>query len=159
VRPALILAALVAFAWISKMILLNDIRGYRNRNPGNIRENERVDYDWEGEAVIDHDEDFEVFTDHRFGIRAMARILTNYARRGVTTVEEIITTWAPPRANGKFENDTAAYIRSVSQRSGLAPQETVTPQHYPALISAIIHHELGIQPYSQALIRQGIAMA
>jgi len=151
VRPALIIAALVAFAWISKMVLLNSIRGYRNRNPMNIEKGA----DWEGLASDQsQDSRFARFTDPRYGIRAGARILTNYAKRGVNTIDEIISTWAP-----STENNTAAYVRSVSQRSGLAPHAPIGPNEYPALISAIIHHELGIQPYSQALIRQGIAMA
>lgn len=139
------------------MVYLHTLRGYRNNNPGNI---ERRATQWDGMSVDQStDTRFIVFDDVRYGIRAMAKILNSYGRRGVNTIDEIVTTWAPPKVGGEFENDTAAYVRSVSQRAGLPAHAPIGPNEYPAVISAIIHHELGIQPYSQALIRQGIAMA
>ncbi|KEQ15660.1 hypothetical protein GZ77_03500 [Endozoicomonas montiporae] len=129
-------------------------RGIRNNNPLNIRENAGTDYQWEGERIKDDDPEFEEFTNPVYGIRAGARVLASYRRRGVVTLGDIIATWAPPT-----ENDTESYINGVAQATGLQPYNTVEPNHYPALIAAMIRHENGIQPYSMELIRTGVALA
>jgi hypothetical protein len=129
-------------------------RGIRNNNPGNIRENERIDYDWIGEAVTDNDGDFEVFISPEYGIRAIGRILDTYARRGVQTVEGIIYTWAPPS-----ENDSASYLSNVVTSTGFGRNAIVGRSDYLALVKAIIKHENGIQPYSDDLIHYGLNLA
>lgn len=129
-------------------------RGIRNHNPLNIRENSATDYDWEGERATDDDKSFEEFTNPVYGIRAGARILASYQRRGLITLEQIISTWAPAT-----ENDTESYISSMVQSTGLLPYSQVQPEHYPALFAAMIKHENGIQPYSMELIEAGVAMA
>ncbi len=133
---------------------LNLPRGIRNNNPLNIRENETSNDQWEGERVLDTDPDFEEFISPVYGIRAAVRVLKSYRRRGVVTLGDIITTWAP-----MTENDTASYIESVAQQTGLKPWATVTDIHYPALLKAMIKHENGIQPYSDELIKTGVSMA
>lgn len=51
------------------------------------------------------------------GIRALGKLLQTYQRvYGLNTVAKIISRWAPSN-----ENDTAAYVRSVERRIGLAP--------------------------------------
>lgn len=130
---------------------LNNIRGWRNNNPGNIRHKD----EWVGLRVIQNDDAFCQFVSPEFGIRAMARTLKNYHRKhGLNTLRGIINRWAPP-----CENNTDAYILSVSHRMG-QPAD----QPYPVgidhilnpLIKAIIHHELGCQPYSDWLVDTGI---
>ncbi len=133
---------------------VSTIRGIRNHNPGNIRENDRVDYDWEGEAYTDSDGEFEEFVSPEYGIRAIARILNSYASRGVITMGDIISTWAP-----RNENNTDSYISHVHQMTGIAPNDVVTKLDYPHLIAAIIRHENGVNPYSMELINTGIALA
>ena len=129
-------------------------RGIRNNNPGNIR---LTDTQWRGEVAVSlkNDTEFEEFISPLFGVRAMARILKTGARAGRDTVREIITRWAPPS-----ENDTAAYIKSVSRRAGLAPDEPINfDEKLPDLLDAIIVHENGINPYADQLLFEAIAAA
>ena len=91
-----------------------------------------------------------------WGIRAMARILQNYQdRHGLRTVREMINRWAPPS-----ENDTDSYVRSVARRTGIDPDVpiNVRTEMFP-LVSAIIVHENGQNPYDSQIIGEGIARA
>lgn len=130
-------------------------RGLRDNNPGNI------EYDgttWEGLANPPSEGGYCVFISVIYGIRAIARILSNYiAVDGVaSTVSDIITRWAPPPTN-----DTAAYIADVDDRLGLTPGNDAIDlsSSLAVLIAAIIQHENGIQPYSADTINQGISLA
>lgn len=131
-------------------------RGIRNNNPGNIRENERVNFAWLGEADSDFDPEFEEFKTPEAGIRAMARILNTYRQyHGLNTIEGIIGRWAPPS-----ENDTEMYIRSVVFHSDVPRDKPIDYQsELPAIIAAMIKHENGIQPYPESVIERGIALA
>lgn len=51
---------------------------------------------------------FVVFNDYGWCVRAAMLILRNYNRRGIKTIEQIISTWAPPS-----ENNTSKYISFV----------------------------------------------
>lgn len=94
-------------------------RGLRNNNPGNIRHDGTC---WQGERVPSTDRAFKQFTSMAYGYRAMFKLLTNYARlHGCQTIRKIISRWAPPS-----ENDTAAYIATVSRLTGIAPDQTST---------------------------------
>lgn len=131
-------------------ILADQPRGIRNNNPGNIRHGDN----WQGMADIQRDKSFVTFIQPEYGIRAMTKILHSYKRRGVDTVAEIITTWAPP-----VENDTISYINHVAHKLGVNPDKPIEQSDYPELIAAIIHHENGVQPYSHSVISAGVAMA
>lgn len=124
-------------------------RGIRNNNAGNI---EAGRDQWQG--AIGDDGRFVIFSAPEYGIRAIARILNSYKKRGVESVSEIISTWAPPT-----ENNTNAYIESVAGRLGVEPFEPLSVERWPELIAAIVHHENGKQPYSAALIKKGVDMA
>jgi hypothetical protein len=89
------------------------VRGLRNNNPGNIR---RGNTAWEGKIPHDRSEDkaFEQFECWKWGVRAMVKLLQTYIHRKNDTIRKIISTWAPPN-----ENNTAEYIRWVSQQSGI----------------------------------------
>ncbi len=85
-------------------------RGYRNNNPLNIRKNGTR---WQGLREIQDDKSFFQFNAMAYGYRAAIKTLRTYQRRyGLKTLREMISRWAPP-----FENDTEAYIRSVSNRA------------------------------------------
>ncbi len=129
-------------------------RGIRNKNPLNIRENQRVDFAWEGEHLLDLDGEFEEFIDPRYGYRAATRILQSYARRNIKTLEDIISTWAPSN-----ENDTENYISVVEKRSGINRYTQVSKDQYADLFAAMTLVELGQQPYPKTLIEAGIALA
>jgi hypothetical protein len=130
-------------------------RGIRNNNPGNIR------YDgtaWQGLASPPSDGTFCVFTDPVWGIRALAHIIQTYvAVDGIpSTVTAIISRYAPPS-----ENDTVGYITDVDDELGLSPlnDSIDLSTQLSALVTAIIRHENTLQPYSAALIQQGVALA
>lgn len=145
------------FAWWQKMKLINSVRGLRNNNAGNI---ERNDIQWQGMAEDQSsDSRFVVFESPEWGIRAMNKILNTYAGRGLNSVRSIISTWAPPIVDGEVENNTAAYVDSVSKKLGVLPDEKLLLSDRPQLIAAIIHHENGIQPYSMSLINRGVSMS
>lgn len=125
-------------------------RGILNNNPGNIRKTDTI---WLGERIPSTDKAFEQFTEPYYGIRALAKVLLAYnVKRGLKTIREMIWRWAPPQDN----NDTEAYVRSVSQSMGIEPDMTISLQSKPmltAMVCAIIKHENGIQPYEMDKIR------
>lgn len=126
-------------------------RGIRNNNPLNI---ERTGDQWQGMAEHQTDSRFIVFTDPRYGYRAAARILQNYAKRGIVTLADIVATWAP-----STENDTLSYINSVAARVEMDPQDVVTADRVPHLLAAMTVHENGKNPYSFDLIQEGVSWA
>jgi len=129
-------------------------RGERNNNPMNVeREAGTV---WDGQAVDQSgDSRFVVFTSPIYGIRAGAKILLNYAGRGLNTVKAIIDTWAPP-----VENDSGAYVEDVCQRCSIEPYETIdVSAMLPQLVSAIIDHEQGENIYTDQQIQTGVQLA
>lgn len=127
-------------------------RGLRNNNPGNIR------YDgteWLGmDNPPQDDGGFIRFASPEYGVRAMARILSNYMSGGFNTITNIISRWAPPN-----ENNTPAYVASVSSQMGVDPYATLDSAYIPELIGAIIRHENGVNPYSEATIQAGVLLA
>lgn len=129
-------------------------RGIRNNNPGNIR---RSADPWQGLSDTQTDPAFFQFTAPVYGIRALARVLKTYRdRHGLTTVQGIIGRWAPTN-----ENNTGAYVQAVASSMGVAPNVPLAwdAGTVRALVAAIIHHENGRQPYSTALLDDGIRRA
>ena len=131
-------------------------RGIRNCNPGNIRHGEN----WEGLHPYSNelDNSFCVFISAKYGIRALCKILMTYKKKyGIDTIQGVINRYAPP-----VENDTDYYIKHVAQKLGVEPTQPVNilqPEVMFLLISAIILHENGKQPYSEADIRAGMLLA
>lgn len=134
---------------------LTDPRGIRNNNPGNIRIVPGVT--WVGEHYPGDDQSFVQFTDPVYGIRAIARIMNSYAKQGIQTLGEAIDRWAPPN-----ENNSEAYVDAVCAQCSIGPDTPVnitSPSVLPNIIKAIIQHENGEQPYTDAQIQKGIALA
>lgn len=126
-------------------------RGIRNNNPGNLIYDPSVP--WEGQTGPDS-AGYAVFSSPMYGIRAMGHQLMDYYSRGLVTVEQIISTWAPPTTN-----DTQAYVADVCQRMGVGPAEPLNlPAQLPQLAAAIIWHENGEQPYSMADVSAWVTM-
>lgn len=130
--------------------------GERNNNPGNIRPGSN----WQGmtgTATCGLSGSFVVFSDPVYGIRAIAKdLLTKYGR-GLDTIRKIITVYAPPS-----ENDTEAYIQSVSASVGIYPDSLLNLHDSTTLIHfvyAIIRHENGRVIYSPAQVAEGVSMA
>jgi hypothetical protein len=134
-------------------------RGYRNRNPGNIRKtgNWRA---WQGIAPdsAQTDSDFIVFRTHAFGIRALVRTLFTYRDRyGLRDVASIIGRWAPPN-----ENNTTAYAMNVARMMGVSTKTPIDVAKWDdalGLVSAIISHELGGNPYTKEQLEEGLRLA
>jgi hypothetical protein len=153
-RDLLLLIVLLALFVGGGTVVYKRTRGLRNNNPGNIRLGES----WQGMRSTQTDPSFVQFISPEYGIRAMARVLRNYGAAGYDTLQEIINRWAPPGDN----NDTASYIRAVSQRLNIAPNAPLDLAHsrtLGALIEAIIQHENGVQPYDISTIAKGISLA
>lgn len=121
--------------------------GIRNNNPLNLRE---VGIPWNGKTG--ENKGFTTFETPYDGIRAAANDIKNKWLSGIDTIAALIPVWAP-----KIENDTAAYIASVSQKTGIpADQKLLSLDELTQVIEAMIIHENGQQPYELSLIGQAV---
>ena len=120
---------------------MSEPRGIRNNNPLNIRLSKDK---WQGQInpsgnanVNDNDNnsslkgesDFCQFYTMEYGWRAAFVILcrTYYGKYGLKTSRDIVSRWAPAK-----ENNTEAYIRHVSDYTGIAPNKVLgSPQEHP----------------------------
>ena len=92
-------------------------RNIRNNNPLNIR---RSKDKWQGLDAKQSDSSFFKFESMEMGWRAAFVILTKtyYHKYRLFTIRKIISRWAPPA-----ENDTEAYVKRVSDLTGIDPDE------------------------------------
>ena len=95
-------------------------RGLRNNNVGNII---KTKLDWLGKVPHSYNTDkrFEQFIELKYGIRALYRDIINDVKKGQNTIYKLISSYAPPH-----ENNTIAYISSVSKTTGIAPHTKIT---------------------------------
>lgn len=94
-------------------------------NPGNLR--------------IPGQQAFQSFGSMDEGVAAVDHQLALYRGRGLNTIEQIVSKYAP----AKDHNDTAAYIADVSKRSGIDPKAKLTDANMGAVRDAMIVHEQG----------------
>jgi hypothetical protein len=87
-------------------------------NPLNIRISANA---WQGKVKTVETVGFEQFTTLEYGVRAAMKNMLTYLSRGVDTVAEIISTWAPPSDN----NPTLAYIDYVCKKTGFTPTQPI----------------------------------
>ena len=93
-------------------------RGLTNCNPGNIRQSKTR---YKGERRPSRDSEFKEFESMAYGYRAMFVLLDTYSRRyGLCTIRQMLNRYAPP-----VENFTEGYIRFVSEKTGIAPDEMI----------------------------------
>lgn len=145
----------------------NASRGVRNRNPGNIDFNPRND--WQGQLGLEVgvlSPRFALFDSPENGIRALGKLLINYRGKdgmpgigapGIDTVRETISRWAPGN-----ENDTEAYIKAVARAVGVESNQPIDikkPAVLAGMVTAIIIHENGGNPYAPATIAEGVRRA
>lgn len=107
----------------------------RNNNPGNIR---------------GKDDNFRVFDTREDGIAAMEQDLSakisgnsaamkeKFGDNYTPTITTVISTWAPPE-----ENDTAAYIATVSRDTGIPPGRPLTEDDIKKIMPSMIKVEGG----------------
>lgn len=117
-------------------------RGFRNNNWLNIRD---TGDDWQGK--VGSDGAFVQFDTPENGLRAADRVLQTYAtKHGLDTVEGIIGRWAP-----QSENDTAAYVQTVSKALQVAPNarlDMANPGVREALLREMAKVENGFDPFA-----------
>jgi len=120
-------------------------RGIRNNNPGNLRA---------APNAVGNDGSFPIFSSANDGLAAMSRQLQLYGSRGNNTPYGIIHTYAP-----NSENNTQAYINAVTKDTGFGSHENLDlsdPAVLKRMMTAMIRHENGSQPYSENDIDSGI---
>lgn len=131
-----------------------DPRGFRNNNWLNIRISNN---NWQGKRADNTDGAFEQFETPEQGIRAAARNIKTYASRGLNTIKDIISTWAPASDN----NNTSSYITNVSRRMGVDPNAQIdvnNPDVMTNLLAAMTVSENGREGDIE-VIKRGVAMA
>lgn len=131
-------------------------RGIRNNNPLNLREGANGGIAWKGEHPQELDKSFEEFSTPEMGIRAGAKVLLTYYRKyGLNTVHGIINRFAPP-----VENNTNAYAVHVANYLNVGLDEVINvEERLKDLVTIIILHENGQNPYSEATIQHGVNLA
>ena len=141
-------------------------RGERNNNPGNIDYNPRNQ--WQGQLGIEPGANgrFAVFDCPENGIRALGKLLLNYrgktgmpgvGKPGIDTPLEFISRWAPSN-----ENNTNAYAAAIAKRLGIGVRDSIDvskPETLLQVVTGIIVHENGKNPYSAEVIREGVRRA
>jgi hypothetical protein len=107
----------------------------RRNNPGNIRPTSGVG--------------FNTYATPEAGLEAMAWQLRRYQNRyGLDTVRGVVGRWAPPQDN----NDTEAYIRAVTRRTGFGADQRLNlndPATLSSVMGAMITQEHGRNPFSR----------
>lgn len=136
---------------ITDTLMSQVARGIRNNNPGNIRHGKSK---WQGMSTGQTDPSFVQFTAPEYGIRALAVLLKNYIAGGTNTISKVIAKYAP-----SSENNTAAYIAQVEKNTGIGRNEPLTANDLTLLVTAIIRHENGTQPYPIETIQKGVQLA
>ena len=119
---------------------MSTTRGLKNNNPLNIRKSNDT---FLGEKTST-DKAFKQFKSMAHGYRAAFVILSNYNKRGLNTIEKIISRWAPPSDGNHTEN----YIQNVSIRSGVNRKKELTLQDgndYIKIVAAMCVSENGIK--------------
>ena len=141
-------------------------RGIRNNNPGNIERSPANK--WQGRMSVAlmsaeqrAESRFEVFTDPKWGIRAICVLLIAYFDRyGCDTIPEIINRWAPPK-----ENNTSAYtdyVQAVADEAGVFEDDRLNMHDFGDLrpiVEAIIAHENAGYRYPAAVVEEGLRLA
>lgn len=136
-------------------------RGIRSNNPGNIDHNPRNKWLGLADPPIEQgvaNPRFARFVAPEYGIRAIAMLLMAYQdKHGLNTVSGLIGRWAP-----SSENDTGSYALHVADALGVRPRDPINVHDHAtmaALVRAIIQHENGRQPYSEAQINHALRLA
>lgn len=136
--------------------MADEPRGIRNNNPGNLRKNNEDK--WQGLSDVQDDEAFFRFKDPVYGTRALARTLIAYQdKNNLHTITQFIGRWAP-----STENNTTAYVSDVADSMGINPTSKLDMHKFSdlrGLVVAIIDHENGGSPYSDAQITKALVLA
>lgn len=116
-------------------------RGLRNNNPLNIR----ISTDkFVGEVQPSGDKEFKQFDTMAHGYRAAFRVLRTYINNyKCDTIRKIISRWAPAT-----ENNTMAYVMTVSSRAGISPDAPISADNREMMVrivAAMSYVENGVE--------------
>ena len=116
-------------------------RGLRNNNPLNIR----ISTDkFVGEVQPSQDKAFKQFDTMAHGYRAAFRVLLTYINNyKCDTIRKIISRWAPAT-----ENNTLAYVMTVSDRAGISPDAPISADNQEMMVrivAAMSYVENGVE--------------
>lgn len=132
-------------------------RGQRNHNPLNIRLSPGTR--WLGQCTQQYDREFVQFQCDLFGLRAAFRILRTYIRlHHLDTLRLIIYRWAPPEDG----NNTESYIATVSERSNVPPNQTLSfddEEQLVAIVAAMAQVESRMANIDMTLLHKAYALA
>jgi hypothetical protein len=129
-------------------------RGERNNNPGNIEDGP---FAKSLPGYKGSDGRFAIFETPQAGQAAQGALLQSYGRRGINTVQAIISRWAPP-SDG---NPTNGYAAFVARKLGVDPSQPLdmnNPNVLQALSGAIAEFENGgaaARPAGPQVVAQG----
>ena len=131
-----------------------------NNNPGNLR---ALGIDFEGKVgeVETSSGKFAKFDSPEMGMRALARDLNTKIERGVDTIQKIIEVYSPDSdpENQKREFEHQDYVDFVVRKTGMDPNKKLKLSDRNVIMEAISQFESGFQPWSKALIKEGIRLA
>lgn len=120
-------------------------RGIRNNNPGNLRKTKEI---WKGE-IDEEDTAFKTFKTPIDGLAGLKLSIDKKFRRGLNTIRQIITSYAP-----STENDTVAYIKFISLHTGHSSNESLNlnnKETIKSIMRAIVLYENGQDPYTNLM--------
>ncbi len=107
---------------------------FKNNNPGNIRYNNKI------RGVIGRSVNgFAIFANRWSGLAAMRRLLNGYIGKGFNTLTKIINRYAPAADSNKPD----IYISFVSKKTGINPEQKLTPADLEKIIPAMVQMETG----------------
>jgi hypothetical protein len=129
---------------------MNQTRGERNNNPGNIV---KSTIPWQGK-IAGNDSTFETFDTPVNGIRAIGRNLMAYYNQGRKTVHDIIYHWSA--------TDQASYSAQVAAALGISEYDPVdlnNPATLQVFVNEIIRRENGRIIYASSVINSALGLA
>ena len=132
----------------SSLANTNPVRGIRNNNPGNIRDSSHNN--WVGQ--VGQEAGFVIFDQPFNGIRAIGRLYDSYLNAGFLTIQQFINRYAP----SFDQNNVPAYVRHVERDTQINRNQTLTSNNKFQMVKAIIHHEIGSEPYPDAMIQSAL---
>lgn len=123
--------------------------GIRQNNPGNLRQ-------WPGAGT---NGGYAQFGSANEGLTAAAQNLLAYQRKhGIDTIAGIVNRWAP----AGDRNNVPAYISDLSKQTGFEPNQKLNlsdSKTLAPLLSGIVKHENGYNPYSTDAIERAVQTA
>ncbi|RVT95271.1 hypothetical protein EOD42_16945 [Rhodovarius crocodyli] len=139
-------------------------RGFKNKNPTNLRFIRDPKRAWNGQLGLgdqwmpEHLRGMAEYATHALGIRAgVGQLVVNQTRNGLDTIWKQINSWAP-ESDG---NDPVVYARSVATALGVDMHAKIDVRPYRVMkmvLAAIISMECGGMPYTQAEMDEGMAL-